>query len=388
MRLAEQEGIPGFSRVRILLEERDDVLRVRSWIEDAPISEDGDLMDQRRKLLRRLHRLGKKLDHAADEARLQLRLERVFGSERVRLFSRITFFCLLGLLFLLILDGFVPEDSEFQHWLLVADTALCFVFLWEFVVRVAFAPHRLSWVRRHFLTDFLPAIPFGLLMMWSGPEAKAEMANASWAAWITGLRLVRIPLYARYVRFLKPLVALGRLLIFWVRGMDRLVTSMAPILNRKVVLFEAPGENRSFDALRASDDPDLGSAEHRVSHDFERLSEEMRHQAASALLDELAIEVRLYRDAVQAGAQVVDQDDLEQMASAEAQMMRAEDLLEMLENLRAEEVETSLPPEVVSSLGRMLALADLPLLRSLPFIGPVVRAGKGATSADRVAHAG
>ena len=389
LRLAEQEDLRGMTRVRILRKERDDVLRVRSWLlrirtdEDAQV--DKDQKEEARKLLRRLGRLAKKLGNAADEARLQLRLERVFGPGRVRWFSRVTFFSLIGLLFLLILDGFVPEDSEFQHWLLLADTALCCVFLWEFLVRVLFAPRRLDWVRRHFLTDFLPAIPFGLLMMWSAPKVGAEAAGASWAAWITGLRLVRIPLYARYIRFLRPLVSLGRLLIFWLRGMDRLVSSMAPVLNRKVVLFEAPSAgDRANDTALGSQIP----ADHRVSHDFERLSEEMRKQAAPALLDELRTQVGLYRQAVQSGACVVDQEDLEQLASAEAQMMRAEDLLESLENLRAEEVEAHLPSEVVSSLGRILALADLPLLRSLPFIGPVVRAGKGATSADRVAHAG
>ncbi|MEZ5989125.1 MAG: hypothetical protein R3F30_08385 [Planctomycetota bacterium] len=325
---------------------------------------------------RKLARLARKLRNAADEARLALRLERLFGPGRVRAFSRFTFACLLALVALLVVDGFVPDSHAWTPWLLTADTAICLVFLWEFFVRLALAPRRLAWALRHLVTDLVPAIPFGLLVLWSADDIPAGGADGSWVGWITSLRLIRIPLYARYVRFLKPVVALGRILVFWVRGMDRIVAGMAPILNREVVLFERPREERPR--------PIAGQGrEHRVSQGFERLSDELRRERAPALLAELEREVE-----ARAALPLAATAGPEPLAGERPEPIRAEDALAALEGLTAEDVDRALSPEVVAGLGRMLAMLDLPLLRSLPLIGPLARAGKGATAADRVAHAG
>ena len=79
-------------------------------------------------------------------------------------FSRLTFWLLVLLLGLLIVDVFVPETSGFKQALRWIDTGICLVFLWEFVWRLALAPRRRWWFLRHFLTDFVPALPFALLM--------------------------------------------------------------------------------------------------------------------------------------------------------------------------------------------------------------------------------
>ncbi|MFQ5504270.1 MAG: hypothetical protein ACE5F1_05650, partial [Planctomycetota bacterium] len=376
LRVVEQEDIESGSRASVLLEERDEVLRIRARLQEKLAGEEGERREEGQRLRRRLARLAARLRNQADEAMLACRLERMFGRRSVSLFSRFTFFCLLLLLALLLADFFIPKGTVWDSWLLWADTGICFVFLWEFVVRLACAPRRMHWFSRHLVTDFVPALPFGLLIA-TGPVSAGA---GSWEFWVRSVRLVRFPIYARYVRFLKPLVATFRIVIFWVRGMDRIVLGMAPLLNRQIILFEPEADDP--DKEKRTQAPEEG-LEHRITHAFERLSHEMRLEAAPGLLRTLSKELSLYPERIPepAGGGLEMHDET-------LQVTRAEDLIETLENLKAEEVEKALPEETMSSLGRLLGLADIPPLCWLPFVGKVVRAGKGATAANRIAHAG
>ena len=387
LRLAEQEDIEGDERVEALLSERDHVLATHTALkrvieEGQPGVHSADELEKAKKIERRLRSLANKLLNHSDEARLALRLEKIFGARQVSLFSRFTFLCLIGLLFLMIVDAFVPRESAFKEWLLWMDTGICFVFLWEFAVRVALASRRHAWVLRHLLTDFVPAIPFGLLISGAPVVAGAQGVPAGWTGWITSIRLVRIPLYARYVRILKPLITLFRLLVFWVRGMDRIVSGMAPLLNREIMLFEREEEHETQPDKRRP------GREHRTTHAFERLSPDLRKKAAPGKLNRLAEQLGRYEFLKEKGEFAFHGVGEQHDADHAKRKISAEELLERLEDLRAEDVEEHMQPEIVSSLGRLLALMDLPLIRSLPFLGAMVRAGKGATASDRVAQAG
>jgi len=196
---------------------------------------------------------------------------------------------------------------------------------------------------------------------------------------VRSVRLFRIPVYARYVRFLKPVVGVMRILLFWVRGMDRIVLSMAHVLNRQVVFFE----NLPWEEKESAGEESL---QERISRHFERLSPEMRKKAAPGLLGELEDQV----------AGILGAGESLPLLSAEAdpsrrggtRVLRAEELVRNLETLTPETVSKRLPEATIRGLARLLALMDIPVLRSLPLVGPLAAAPPGAPPAQRVARAG
>ena len=366
--LVEQEALEPAARCDALLGERRNVMTMRGLL-SSRIPKDADEETKKRdeKVLRRLERIARKLHDQADEALLTRRLEAIFGRRQVGWFNKLTFFALLLLLVILIVEPMVDHGTAFKDWLLYTDTAICGLFLWEFGWRVALAPRRFRWFLRHFLTDFVPALPFALLMADGMSQARF-------------LRFLRLPMYARYLRFLKPFVAIFRLIVFWVRGMDRLVQSLAPFLNRQIVLFEPEERGREERSFR-----DLG-VEHEVTTSFERLSPQLRREHAPVLLAALQEQVEVYLDPELKQFQPDEQGEQGRLA-ASSRVVRAEDLVATLEGIEAEDIEAALPPASVRSLGRILRAMDLPLIRWLPFVGGLVRAARGATPADRVAHA-
>lgn len=386
--LIEQEDYSLQGRVDVLERERTIVLDILAKLREISKSPPGaaDESGERgtddvdvAKLIRRLERLERKLHDQADEATLTRRLEATFGRRAFTLFSRFTFWCLVVLLGLLVWEMCLDRSSELLHKLLIVDSVLCLIFLWEFSVRIWFVNRKLRWFRRHFLTDFLPALPFAIFM---GPLQAIPESNST--LWVTMLRLLRVPIYARYIRFLQPFVATLRLIVFWVRGMDRLVQGLAPFLNRKIVLFEPEPEELDEEEDRSFRDEGL---EHEVPADFLRLSPGMRRERAPQLCAALAEQVRLYLAPER--PELVPEERLQRSATHHsARIDRAEDLVAALEDVEAADVERVLPPDSIRGLGRLLRIMDLPILRWTPFLGGIVRASRGATAADRVAHAG
>ena len=87
----------------------------------------------------------------------------------------------------------------------IIDTGACWIFLIEFFVKLSMVRgSRASWFWRHFLIDFLPSIPFGLIAMSLGVLDNARAGRA-----LRLLRLFRLTRYARAIGFLA-------------RGFDRL----------------------------------------------------------------------------------------------------------------------------------------------------------------------
>jgi len=378
LKAVEQEDLPVEVRSRELLQERKRVLKVRGLIDEAMEQAPAD-DEEARTVMKRLHRrlgsLARKLHNYSDEALLALRLEKLFGRRPVAWFSRFTFLCLVALLVLLVVDMFLPRGTAWDRWFPWVDTGICFVFLWEFLVRFTFARRRGSWFLRHFITDFVPALPFAMPI----GGVKPSEAEAAGEFWLRMLRLLRIPIYARYLRLLRPFVAFFRIIVFWVRGMDRIVLGMAPLLNREIILFEPEDQVREPRRVFQAE-----GAEHNVTQAFVRLSPDLRKESAPRLVKTLGHQLALVGPEVFTSVEVEAQME-EDMA---VRRVRAEDLIETLENLTAEEVAQSLPEETVSSLGRLLAMTDIPPLRWFPIVGRIVQASKGATGADRVAQAG
>ncbi len=382
LRLAEQEDLSPPERVKALNQEAAQVRLVRerlaAVLERAGKSSQG--AKEKRRLLGRLASMERKLLDQADEARILERLERTLGERAWTWFSRVTFFGLLVLLVLLFADLFLtlsPSNQAARDW---TDTGICFLLLLEFGLRLWAAPRKGRWFLRHFLTDFVPALPFALLLP-SPPPAEVARARVEdgMEFLVRSVRLFRIPVYARYVRFLKPVVGVMRILLFWVRGMDRIVLSMAHVLNRQVVFFEnVPTEEKGA--------PGEESLQERISHHFERLSPKMRKKAAPGLLAELAEQVE---EILHSGnALPVLTSERGPSWRGGTRVLRAEELVRTLETLTPELVAKRLPESTIRGLARLLALMDIPFLRRLPLLGPLAAAPPGAHPAQRVARAG
>jgi hypothetical protein len=376
LRLVEQNEQSVDETLTLFAQELSCLRRVRHELRKRPAqAREQDCEARYRQMQRRLASLERRLLNQTDEAVLHRRLERFFGERNVRWFSRVSLTALLGLLVLILVDLIVPPSGWWATFVFWADTGICFLFLWEFLVRFVLAPRRHVWFFRHFLTDFVPAIPFALLLH-PGPGSAQSAAGAELL--VRSVRLVRVPVYVRSLRFLKPAVAAFRLLIYGVRGLDRLVNGLAPVLNREIVFFER--EDRPPEL-----EHNTRGAEATITQRFMRLSPKKRSEAAPALFAKLQAQLGLYER---------DRDRLQpfledrQVQASGASIVPVEDAIEGLRGLTAEQVEEKLPADIVRSLGRLLRAFQLPIVRYLPLLGRLVRRVQGNTPGERVASAG
>jgi len=382
LRLAEQEDLEPEARIKTLMEERTQILEIRERLREAAIKEQVDKKEECRTTLKRLTSMARRLHNQADEASILNRLEGIFGRRAWSVFSKFTFYCLILLLILLFLDFFMDKSnpSGFVASLPWIDSSICMVFLTEFLLRLACAPRKGIWFVRHFLTDFAPAIPFAILLP-TVPGGGQVHAQGGWEFGVRMVRLYRIPIYAKYVRILKPPLALFRIFIFMVRGMDRIVQSMAPILNRQIIFFE------HGDKVAAGEQIGKDRSEIRIMRGFNRLSPHMRRKRAPELLDELEKQVEdiLSSESPHPGC-IKAQNAFD--PTEKERVMQVEDMIFNLQKLTPEEIENTLTPSALRGLGRLLGLMDIPILRSLPIVSMIASAPKGSSPAERIARAG
>ena len=95
-----------------------------------------------------------------------------------------TVLVLILVLFLLIASEAVLERAQpqglsaWQHWFFAwADLAVCSVFLFEFTLKLALAPHRMSYFLRHMLIDLLASLPFGFVAHQIELERMGDLAR-------------------------------------------------------------------------------------------------------------------------------------------------------------------------------------------------------------------
>lgn len=181
---------------------------------------------------RRLKRKARRLYAEAQERALQARLENLFGARFVSGFERGVLWLTFLVLGLLGVEATVSLAPATRFWFMIADTAVCAIFLIEYVTKVALAEGRLRWALRHALTDLVPSIPFGLFL---GDAADAGRAGRLG-------RLLRLPRLVRYIRLIRPAVRAMRGLTLLVRGVDRLVRRYGRLLNHNIILYPTEEE--------------------------------------------------------------------------------------------------------------------------------------------------
>ncbi len=302
--------------------------------------------EQRRRLKRRVRRV----EAERVEQHLEARLQKKFGRRKVELWDRAVLFGLVAVMVVLVLD---LMHSQTPGWLLAVDTAICAFFLVDFFLKASLVGFHPTWLKRHVVTDFIPALPFGLLL-----GLGAEAGSAAGATEGTG-RAARL---LRLVRAVK-IIRVFRAVSFLVRGLDRLVRQNARLLEGEVLVFPTPAERAMRRDTTVSPDARLwrlrGSLDTLFEHLYESAGEDERPR-----IEELRVSA--LRDASRAVVPITDK-------GTEASLRRetlplADRWLERLSVVRSEEVEGRVGGDAVQRIARGARLVARSPLRALPLI--------------------
>jgi hypothetical protein len=364
--LTRSEDLPLAVGVALLQASASDFERLTRTAERA----DGETGDgrpaQRGPLARSARKLARRARNEWQEKTLALRLERVFGRRFVARLENAVLLLILVLSLLIFAELLLESLGRLTEGMRAAfawtDLAVCSVFLFEFGLKLAWAPDRLRYFRRRFLVDFLASIPYGffgyqLSSLAAGPLESANLLRL--------LRFLRLPQLARYARPARQLVRFGRLLVFLMRSADRLVRRHAHVLNRNIVLFEP--------ALQ-----DWEAPAHRVR--LERLRETLRagereRERTLSAADRIERAAASLAD-LRARCESLPTTALHEPAprTAYGRDVPAEAVVRSLIETTPEQVVRTLGSEFPEALLRRLRYFDLPLVRRLPAIRSLLAA--------------
>ena len=364
-------------------EESNDVLTL---IEDAPLPIAVQILESNTADLRRLagtiraishhpkcrederkkqHRFFKQVRVLAQRRRnelqekiLALRLERVFGHWFVLSMENVILVLILVMTGLILAEWAVSEGGEtpvsFAPFFAWADLTICTIFLAEFALKISFAPDRLRYLRRHFIIDLLPSIPFGFI---SYQASVFDIVATDKAPMLRLLRFLRLPQMARYIRVAQPVIRVSRLLFFLLRTADQLVRRNATIFNRNIVLFEpdalgyaVPSYRHRLVRLREQFNLYLSEAERKatLSHRAERIARtvsDLRIRLKS--LPTTAIPEPVHRTTM-------------------GRDLYAEEVVRELVEMTPERLVQRMGPGFPETINRYVRMLDLPILRRLP----------------------
>lgn len=302
---------------------------------------------------RRLKRRLKRVQAERVEQVLQAELDRTFGRRRVEIWERAVLVAILGVVGLLIVS-FVRGPSK---WILAVDTIICGFLLWDFFVKAYLVRFNGTWLKRHVLTDFIPALPFAWF-------ATLEVA-ADTGRMTRMLRLLRLGQLAKSLRIALPLIRLFRAMSFLVRGLDRLVRRNARLLMVEVLLFPTPEERRRERGTRQSGELRLWMLRGEVDGYYERLLDESDKTIRQAVID---CRFQVLSAASRIPVTTTDgRPDPREVRRASLPM--AEDLLHRLSSIRSEEVEGHVGGEAVRRIARGARMIARSPLRLAPILG-------------------
>ncbi|MEK6235437.1 MAG: hypothetical protein N2C14_12085 [Planctomycetales bacterium] len=327
---------------------------------------------------RRKRRLGStfgRLRKQWQDRTLQGRLDAKFGAGRVVGFERFVLFLLLLVLGILVAQMF-SRPTWAMIGLEIADAAICVVLLTEFFVKFALAPLRWRWFARHFLLEFIPALPLGLVLLAVQAPGVTDVLRAG--------RLLRFfRAAARYIRVFRPLLRMFRVFGFLIRGLDRLARACKSLLNRNVILYPTHEERAAARRTQTGLAPMLARTradlDERWKQTLTSAREEDRGRVALARVDAL----RLAEQQGHAG-RALRPESISETAAEEP----VEELLERMSVATPRSVEADLSGEVVRRVARLLRMLARPPISWLPHVQAIVpRFSRRTTDAEAVASA-
>lgn len=324
---------------------------------------------------RRIRRLNAQATNEWVEKSVLAGLEERFGRRFVGWLDNAVLILILAAVGLLMMEWQFHPTGDARLALALADTAICGGLLFDFLIRLYHAPARGNFFRRHWLTDLIPSIPFGLIALGLDHLASAQHTTLA--------RLLRIP--ALIARKARPLVRVLRIFLFMVRGLDRLARRYSWLLNRDVVFFE-PAPRQDPESVFKERTEVL---RRRLRAQRRRLEEALPTEAWAAPQHQ---DLALYRArarplaAAEAGAAEAS-DEASASESAVAGRMatgreiRIETVIETLVNVDVQDLEERLDRDFPDQVARLARMAHVPPLRWMPVFRDIHLAAK--TSAER-----
>ena len=322
----------------------------------APESHEAEGLAEARRGWRRLVRRARKLRNLEADRVLALRLERLLGRRTVQVWEAIIFWLIIAVLGLIVVDHYSdPPAAGVIAWTTWADTAICAVLLLDFALRWALTPRRLAYLRRRFLTELLPSIPFGLLV------------SLEHVAALRSIRVLRLARVFRVLRLVRPLIRVVRLALFVARAADRLVEKNAWLLNQNIVFFTDPVRDEQVPTLvkRARD---LDTWITRSAREcIPGLPMEARLAWAGWRASLLETDVEL--EIVSRGPSAPGSDPgSDRVVSGGVRDLDVDDVVRTLRDLNGHRIAEFMGLEFARQVNASLRLFRLPLIRRLPVV--------------------
>ena len=311
--------------------------------------------------IRRVRKMLRRLTNLRADRVLQLRLDRTFGRRMVRIWDSMILWMIVAILGLFVVEHYfgaapIAEGDEGKtiedlHWTIWADTVICAFFLLDFFTRLVLTPRRPQFFGRRFFTEFIPSIPFALLVSGHGGT-------------VTLLRSLRLWRVARALRALRPLIRIVRLFLFVVRAFDRLVERNAWLFNRNIVFCAEPSQDDGVPALMKRARELQSWITRTTSRRFAELPPQSRSVAAQLRCQLISSELACSEDV----APVVPGEGRFESAAE----LDVDEVIKALHELDDSQVADLLGSDFAEQLTASLRVFRLPFLRRLPVVSFVL----------------
>jgi hypothetical protein len=369
------EEIEPSQAVFMLDHSREDMIRLRDDCREAVRRGVGEgferpRLSHLRRVARRFNRMARTARNEWQEKQLSYRLEARFGPRFPKRLDGLILLLILALTALIAVEMVLEQSGRldrYEAFFAWADLAICSVFLADLGLKLSMVSGKLLYLRRHFVIDLLPSIPFGFLAYaLTGPAAMGNVGL---------VRMLRLPRLIRYIRLLRPVIRFVRLFIFFFRFTDRLVRRYAHVFNRNIILFELKADREEETRNRHLLYLLRRHFERRSPEHFARLDAGQRLALAEIGLDDLGRRL----------AEIPSADWSERVED-EVRDIPIEEVVERLIELTPEELVEQMGPAFVNSTDRYLQLFDVPIVRRLPVIETVLEhRRKGPAEASALA---
>ncbi len=315
-----------------------------------------------RRQTRRVERLARRVRREWQEKLLNLRLEALLGRRLLAILENTVLILIPVLMGLIAAEHFMersgPLSTNQHRFFAWADLAICSVFLLEFGLKLALAPHRLAYFLHHLLIDLLPSLPFGFVAHQIDlSELGTAAANHPGAMEVLA-SYGRMAQVLRFSRLILPIARLTRIGLILLRLSDRLVRRLVGLLNRNIILFEPSAAQKPESSDRHRLLAIRGELEHDRAAAESQLDRDQRRELATRILSDFDCQIqRLPSSAIEG----ITPDDEHREIPVEA-------VVERLIQMTPEQLVDRMGPSFVASVDRYLRLFNAPILRRMPLI--------------------
>jgi hypothetical protein len=334
--------------LRLLELNADDASRVC-----AQLTEERSRTDDER--LKKLERPLRKAENSArarwQAKKLNERQKALFGPRLFRWWESLLLILVLLIVLLLLLEVVAIRTKiatpDMLAFFAVADLVICSIFLIDFALRLVLVEDRWRYFKRHFIVDFVAAIPFGFIA-WIASSGAVQAAES--LEIIRLLRLLRL-------QALQPILRILRLALFAARFADGLVNRYAKVFNRNILLWEM--EPKRDTDQRTADR--LSYMRDLTARRFNEASASLEDAERLSLARSLLVDLDARIDHLPGG----EFPEKESATSGDGVML-VEDVISELVTTTPERLNERMGPAFSESVARFVRMFDLPLVRSLP----------------------